>query len=182
MGDLFIAVGHEGKPTNYKRELDLDLAEGRVSYDIDGEKYKRTYFGSYPLKSMVYHFESSKKTDYEVQYDSPHKKINEEYSDGIYSFQGEVKDNGMQFETCLKIDSDGQMDFNNGKIHVSGAKTCTIYQVAATDYVMKYPEYKGADYMANNKKTLFDLSGKSYEQIRKEHQKDYQGAYLAGFN
>jgi len=177
MGDLFISVEDSGVPANYKRELDLNKGEGSVSYEIGGSKYKRTYFGDYPAKVMVYNFTGSRKTSYSILFQSPHKMNSENFADGIYSFQGEVKDNGMEFECCLKFDSDGKVEFANGKIVITDAKNITIYQVAATDYTMEYPDYKGADYIAENKNALDRLKGKSYEEVRKEHLNDYKGLF-----
>ncbi len=177
MGDLFISVENSGVTSNYKRELDLNKGEGSVSYVLDGAKYKRTYFGDYPGKLMVYNFTSSRKTGYTIHFQSPHKMNSENFADGIYSFQGNVKDNGMEFESCLKFDTDGKLEFIDGKIQITNAKNLTIYQVAATDYTLEYPEYKGADYIAENKKALDRLEGKSYEEVSKEHLIDYQNLF-----
>ena len=177
MGDLFISIDHKGTPVNYKRELDIENSEGRVSYEVDGTKYSRCYFGSYPSKAMVYRFESSKKSDYELEYVSPHKKNNEQFTNSIYYWQGEVADNAMQFETCLKIDTDGETVFENGKLHVSKAKYLTVYHVAATDYTLNYPNYNGHDYLADNKSALDNLKGKSFEEIKNMHREDYKNLF-----
>jgi alpha-L-fucosidase 2 len=177
MGDLFISVGHKGEPTHYKRELDLSNGEGKVSYEIDGQKYIRTYFGSYPAKAMVYRYESSTKTNYEIEYNSPHKMNGESFSNMVYSFRGEVADNGMRFETCLKVETDGAVTLENKKLKVSNAKTLIIYHVAATDYTLDYPKYKGHDFKTDNKNSLSKLEGKSYKEVRTEHQKDYKNLF-----
>lgn len=177
MGDLFISVDDSGTPDHYKRELDLNKGEGSVSYEIGETKYKRTYFGDYPGRVMVYNFTSSSKTSYSVQLQSPHQMNSENFSDGVYFFQGEVKDNRMKFESCLKFVSDGKLDYSDGKIQITDAENLTIYQLAATDYTLKYPDYKGTDYIAENRKALDRLQGKSYEEVRKEHLNDYQGLF-----
>ena len=151
--------------------------EGKVSYEIDGQKYKRTYFGSYPAKAMVYRYESGTKTNYEIEYKSPHKMNGESFSNLVYSYQGEVADNGMQFETCLKIETDGEVTFENKKLKVSNAKMLTIYHVAATDYTLDYPKYKGHDFKTDNKNSLSKLEGKSYKEVLNEHQKDYKNLF-----
>lgn len=174
MGDLFIEVKHQGTPANYQRELDIENAEGRVSYDIDGRRYSRTYFGDYPTKTMAYRFESDDKTDYTITFKTPHIKNSETFSNGIYTFQGEVTDNKMQFETCLKIETDGKVSFSGGELEVSKAKYVNLYHVSATDYTTEYPIYKGNDFVADNKKALKQLEGKSFRQLRKAHQKDYK--------
>ncbi|NQU51440.1 MAG: glycoside hydrolase family 95 protein [Bacteroidetes bacterium] len=177
MGDLFISVDHVGKPENYKRELDLTNSEGRVSYEINGEQFSRTYFGSYPGKVLVYRFESSTKTNYEIQYTSPHKNNKVSFSNSVYSYQGEVEDNGMQFETCLKISSDGAVTFKDKKLQITDAKYCTVYHVATTDYTLEYPKYKGFDFIADNAKSLAKLEGLTFEQVRDNHRQDYQNLY-----
>jgi len=174
MGDLFIEVKHKGEISDYTRELDIINAEGRVSYNIGDKTFSRTYFGCYPSKTMVYRFESSTATDYSIVYQTPHKKNKESFSNSIYSFQGEVANNGMQFETCLKIETDGKVEFMENELLVSGAKHNTIYHVAASDYTTKYPEYRGNDYQAANKKALQNIDGKSFDELRKEHRIDYQ--------
>ena len=177
MGDLFIYVSHEGEPSNYKRELDLTNSEGKVSYEINGQKYRRTYFGSYPAKAMVYRFESDTKTNYSVEYQSPHIKEKEFFSNNRYTYQGQVEDNGMQYETSLKIDTDGKVTFKDGKLQISDAKLLTIYHVAATDYRLEYPKYSGFDFKGDNKESLAKLERQTYEEVRAAHQKDYRNLY-----
>uniref|UniRef100_UPI0032177888 glycoside hydrolase family 95 protein n=1 Tax=uncultured Draconibacterium sp. TaxID=1573823 RepID=UPI0032177888 len=177
MGDLFIEVEHSGNPEKYRRELNLNTGEGKVSYELNGNKYERTYFGSYPAKAMVYRFESSSKTKYTIEYVSPHVKNNESFSNGIYSYKGNVSDNGMQYETRLKIESDGFVVYEEGKISVSGAKFLNIYHVAATDYTLNYPNYKGNDFIADNNHALKNLEGKSYNEIRQTRLDDYQSLF-----
>lgn len=173
MGDLFIEVKHKGKVTDYTRELDIENAEGRVNYTIGDVDYSRTYFGSYPAKTMVYQFESTKATEYSLAYKTPHTKSKETFSNSTYSFQGFVADNGMQFETCLKFETDGTIVFKDGKITVSGAKHVNIYHVAATDYIGSYPSYNGNNYVVANKKVLQNIEGQSYDELRASHREDY---------
>jgi len=177
MGDIFVEVHHEGEVVDYVRELDIENAEGKVSYKINDVNYSRTYFASYPSKTLVYRFEANKATDYSFRFETPHKKNSETFTNMVYYFQGEVDDNGMQFETCAKVETDGKTNFADGKMEVVGAKYLNIYHVAATDYINKYPEYKGNDYVADNKKVLQSIEGKSYEELYVAHKKDYKALY-----
>jgi len=185
MGDLFISVDNKGKVSDYKRELDISNGEGRVSYKVNGKKYLRTFFGSYTAKAMVYRFESEVNTNYIFDFKTPHKKIsanlnsNPEGTDGskVFVFRGEVEDNKMQFETCFKIDTDGTISYDGGIVKILNAKTLTIYHTAATDYTLEFPTYKGFDYIADNKNTLAKLEGKSYNEAREAHQKDYKNLF-----
>lgn len=177
MGDLFISVSTKGKVKNYRRELDLETGEGRVSYEIDGNTFSRTYFGNYPAKAMVYRLNSSDKTNYTLEYISPHKKNQEEFESSVYRFRGEVSDNGMQFETCMKIETDGDLEYYDSTLEIKNATELTIYHVAATEYTLNYPEYSGNDFVAANNTSLKMLGGKSYQEIREQHQADYRNLF-----
>lgn len=177
MGDFFIEVHHIGEVVDYTRELDIDNAEGRVNYKVNDVNYSRTYFASYPAKTLVYHFEADKATNYSIGFETPHRKNNEAFTNSVYSFQGEVADNGMQFETSVKIETNGAIKLENGKLEVVGAKYLNMYHVAATDYINKYPEYKGNDYKADNKNVLQSIEGRSYEELLAEHKNDYKSLY-----
>lgn len=177
MGDLFIDTGHSDQVENYKRILDLANGEGRVSYSLNGDQYTRTYFGNYPSNVMVYRFQSAVPTDYLVEYRSPHAKTDELFLNGIYTYTGKVEYGGMEYQTCIRFETDGSLAFEEGEIIVSGAKELILYHTAATDYTYKYPHYKGNDYTKENKNTLSRIEGKSYKQIREEHLNDYQNLY-----
>ena len=185
MGDLFISVENKGKVSDYKRELDISNGEGRVSYKVNSKKYLRTFFGSYTAKAMVYRFESDEKTNYTFDYKTPHKKISANLNgstkksdtSNVFVFRGEVEDNKMQFETCFKIETDGTVNYDGEIVKITDAKTLTIYHTAATDYTLEFPTYKGFDYIADNKNTLAKLEGKSYNEVREAHQKDYKNLF-----
>lgn len=177
MGDFYVEVDHKGEASDYVRELDIENAEGKVSYKINDVSYNRTYFASYPAKTLVYRFEASKATNYTISFETPHIKNTETFVNSVYSFIGEVADNGMQFETCIKLETDGKVNFKDGAIEIVGAEYLNMYHVAATDYINKYPEYKGNDYQAKNKKTLQNIEGKSYEELYVAHQNDFKALY-----
>ena len=187
MGDIYVYVSHDGNVKNYRRELNISRAEGKVTYDAGGINYKRIYFGDYPSKLLVYRYQSSDMVDYVLQLTTPHKKdadfifskdFSKDKKKGVvvyYALNGIVQDNGMGFETRFKIESDGDItQKDNGTIHIAGAKNLTIYHTAATDYLLKYPKYKGNDYKKQNSMTFAKIEGKSYNDIRKEHLEDYQ--------
>ncbi|MBB6460492.1 glycosyl hydrolase family 95 catalytic domain-containing protein [Flammeovirga kamogawensis] len=177
MGDWMITVDHAEEVENYKRVLDIEKAEGYITYNIGDNQYKRTYFGDYPSKLMVYKLESDLPENYSISFQTPHQKNKETFKKNLYSFQGEVKDNGMQFETCLKIESDGKTKFVDNKITIENATYVVAYHVASTEYLNKFPTYKGNDFITENKHVLHRLKEKSFEEIQKEHRLDYQNLY-----
>lgn len=58
MGDLFVNVENQGEISDYRRELNLNTGRGQVSYTSGEVNHTRTFFGAYPLRTMVYHFEN----------------------------------------------------------------------------------------------------------------------------
>ncbi|WP_242083147.1 glycosyl hydrolase family 95 catalytic domain-containing protein [Aestuariivivens sediminis] len=174
MGDLYIKVKHHGDASNYVRSLDLKTGLAEVKYDINNESYKRTYFGNYPSKVMVYHFESTVPTDYEIRFITPHATTEETFVDGKYIFQGKVADNGLAFETVISFNqTDGNILYRNGVIYIEGAKEMTIFNLVATEFRLSYPDYIDPSFKEKNKKTLKDIAFDSYNDLKEEHISDY---------
>lgn len=175
MGSLSVKVGHKEVPvTNYRRELDITHSLGKISYEINGNHYVRTYFGNYPKGVMVYHFQSDQSENYEIAYSTPQKKLKESFTKNRYVFTGEVPDNHQKFQTAYQIISDGNVTYSNGKVKISSAKYFYIMHTAATDYVMKYPSYKGNDYQKQVNDRLSNAQLLSYQQLLDDHKTDYK--------
>ena len=60
-GECYLEFNHSSdKISGYKRELSLDEALAKVSYDYEGVRYEREYFASYPDKVLVIKLSASK--------------------------------------------------------------------------------------------------------------------------
>lgn len=175
MGDLFIKVGHSGVPENYKRSLNISQSLGKVTYEIDGASYRRTYFGNYPNNVMVYRFESSVKTNYEIRFKTPHIRVSHDFKNGVYTFEGQVADNKMPFKTVISLKlSDGKVAFRNGVIHVKKATDMVLLNTSVTGFALSYPNYTNATYKEHSEEILANLENKSYTDLMEEHIQDYQ--------
>ena len=53
LGDLRLTFEHEGTPTDYRFELDIDSAIARLSYRLGGVRYTREVFASHPAQAIV---------------------------------------------------------------------------------------------------------------------------------
>lgn len=53
LGTLFLNFNYSGDAQNYYRELNIANAVSKVEYEVNGVKYTREYFISYPDKVMV---------------------------------------------------------------------------------------------------------------------------------
>lgn len=177
VGDIFVKVPSKGVAQNYRRELNISDALGKVSYDAGGSHFERTFFGNYPSKVMVYKFTSSTPETYSIRFVAPHAKDYEHFDKNQYTFGGHLKDNHQEFETVYRIDTDGKTAFSNGVLTVTDAKSIVLIHTVATDYLMKFPDYKGNDYKKANAATMAKVAGKTYAALLAEQQKDYHNLY-----
>jgi alpha-L-fucosidase 2 len=176
LGDIYIKVANQGKVSNYYRDLNLSNASANVHYTAGGVEHKRCYFASYPKRILVFRIENSsaKGCDYELTAAIPQQNVEQTLNGNILTIRGNVKHNLMQFESRMKIETDGNLSFNNQRLSIKGAKKIIIYFSAATDYQNAYPSYRGRDYKALNNSTFTAITHLSYEKIKKEQLSDYQ--------
>ncbi|WP_254411749.1 glycoside hydrolase family 95 protein [Dyadobacter diqingensis] len=177
MGDLYVSVSHKGEIKNYRRELDISTATGKVSYEAGTEKYERTYFGNYPSRVMVYTFKSTSPETYSVRFKTPHHKEYEKFENNHYVFGGSLKDNKQEFETTYRIDTDGKVTYENGIVVVKNAKKISLIHTASTDYTYQFPTYKGNLYKKINQQVMTAITGKNDVALQIEQQKDYKNLF-----
>jgi alpha-L-fucosidase 2 len=174
MGDLYIELlDVKGDVQDYKRELDISNSIGKVTFSYGDIRFKRVYFASYPDRILVYRMQSDKPVSYSIYYVSPHNRLNETFSNQIYSYEGALKDNGQEYETRIKYETDGSVEFYDGIVTVRNASYVNLYHTAATEYLMKFPDYTGKDFRSANDATLKLIEGNTYEDLLRNHQKDY---------
>ncbi len=180
MGDLYIEVEQSGKITDYRRELDLKKSVGRVSYQAGNVSHSRIYFGSYPRRTLVYHFQNSAPggTTYRIWFETPHVKRKEYMRGHTYVFRGKVANNGMKFGVLLGVRTKGgDIHYKDGKIVVTGAQALTLLHTAATNYVNDFPDYCCRDYQDLNDQTEQSWAGMNWKELLKEHVKDYRSLF-----
>ncbi len=179
-GDIFIKTKHEGKAQNYHRKLNISDAMGTISYKVANVNYQRTYFASYPQRVLVFQFtnDDASGTDYVIKQRTPHQNTTIYFKDNQLISKGQLENNGMAFESRMLVDSDGSsISYANGELSIKAAKTVTLYLTAATDYKNEYPTYKGRDYKALNEQTITNVQSKTFDEILKQHKKDYRNLY-----
>ena len=180
MGDVYVTVPAGAEPANYSRSLDLANAMGRVTYDADGIHHERAFFASYPHRVLVYRFtnDAPEGLPYTVRIETPHPIDGLELRDGVLTLAAHVADNKLAFETRLRIETDGRIgSLDGGRVTVTGAKSLTLYQTAATEYRNVYPAYRGNDYRAANQGALDGIAGRSYDEICAAHESDHRRLY-----
>lgn len=179
-GDLYIRPSLAGAVTNYRRELDISEAVGRVNFEAAGIKHERTYFASYPKRALVFRFENdaAEGLAYEIELTSLHEERQIRLEGNELIMAGALSNNGMAFESRLKIEPHGaKVTFDQGRIQIQATQKLDLYLTAATDYQNEYPHYTGRDLKKLNQETMTSLAALTYDQVLAEHIKDYQALF-----
>ncbi len=144
--DLYFDFPHENAE-NYERSLCLNDAAARVRCDVNGVRFERTVFASYPEKALILRFTASEKgalsfaacvsishlTDEEKR-----RKTGRVFTEGQTIFmEGRMEAYNLRFAGALHIETDGAVTPDDGgRLRISGATEAWMIFVPATNYVL----------------------------------------------
>src|ERR1051326_94576 len=175
-GDVWLSFPDHTNINNYRRELDLDSAIAKVSYESGGVTYKREIFASHPDQVIVWRISASKpgKLSFTVGVTSPHQSsaVVAQEPDQLV-LRGEVEEGGLAFESRVRIVTEGGKVLCMGtNAIVEGANPALITLAAATSF----KNYKdiAADPSARCETVLKSVASKSFDTLLKAHVADYQ--------
>ena len=197
LGTLFLEFDQKGEPLNYRRELNISEAVSKVSYEINGVKYTREYFISYPDQIMVIKLTSSKKgvLNFGVKFESQLKNTVSTVDNLLKvkgyapvhaepGYRGDIPNaivfdeyKGTHFASLVKIKStDGKVSQTGSTVKLSGGTEALVFVSIATSFngFDKNPatEGKNAELIASQQLNKAFL--KSYEALKKAHLADFQ--------
>ncbi|SHL40320.1 alpha-L-fucosidase 2 [Chitinophaga jiangningensis] len=175
-GDVFLEFNHNGKVKNYKRELDLKNAVAAVSYTVDGTDYTREYLVSQPDQVLAIHLGASKKGSIStvIRLTSPHKATLQTDADkSVITIDFKVREGVLAGSGALKVNaSGGKVNVLEDRIEIQQADAADILLAAASSYV-NFKDVSGKPEIACQQ-VLKATGGKTYEQIKAAHMKEYQ--------
>lgn len=180
LGDLWIDFENKSRYTDYYRELDLTTAIARVEYVQDGIRFERRIFSSYPDEVLVMQIKADKSRSISFSCTMTRPERFKTYCEGSDLVMSGVLDNGkggdgLEYMARLRaMAKGGQVECSDSILRVSAADEVVLLLSASTDYVMKYPEYKGRDYEDLTKSRLENAAKKSFDQLLDRHVADYQ--------
>lgn len=192
LGDLRINFKNHGIYRNYKRELDIENAIAKISYQIDGVNYTREIFASHPDQIMVLHFSCDRpgKISFAATLDSKQTFFTESSSDKLIMHGrwgvtfDELKEGlknpelanqnwdngGISFETYLKaVTKNGNVAYINDSLIVQNADEATIILMASTNYLGKNAAEICSQRLNNSEKPI--------NQLLENHVRDYQSLF-----
>ncbi|MES2201963.1 MAG: glycoside hydrolase family 95 protein [candidate division FCPU426 bacterium] len=200
LGTLLINFKHNGPSKNYRRSLDLSRAVSDLSYEVDGVRFSREYFVSYPDKIIAIKLTSSKKgaLNFALKFDSL-LKYQVELSDNLLKARGCApihaepdyrggradavsfdSSKGTRFSARVKIQaSDGTIKSSNGVLSLEGGSEAVVLVAIATSFngFDKDPATQGLDDQVLATASMQSAYAKSYEDLKKAHLIDFKGYF-----
>lgn len=181
-GDLYIDfANHSGKVTGYRRELCLDDAIGKVTYEMNGVRYQREYFASYPDGVIVIRLTTpgtKGHLDVSVRLEDAHAgklSVNED----VLEVQGGL--DLLAYNAQVKVlHEKGRLSAETDRITVSDADAVTLLLTAGTNFDLSSTDYLGVSSPELHERLhrcLSKASRKRYDTLRKAHLKDYQALF-----
>jgi alpha-L-fucosidase 2 len=173
-GDLNLHFPNQETFTDYYRDLDLKNAVCRVSYKSNGVNFTREYLSSFPDQVIAIRLtaDRAKALNFSLDMDALHESKTTFANGNSLTLKVQVKDGALRGVATLKVVSDGTVSAKDNQLSVSGAKTATIYLVAATNYI-SYRDVNG-DPEQKVDQVLARLQSTSFDQVRESHTTDYQ--------
>lgn len=199
LGTLKLDFSLHGDATNYVRQLDLNTAIVRESFEADGVRYEREIFASHPAQAIVVRLSSSArgKISFTASLDSQllHTNLSAKNSCRLagrcpsYSDAYHIKTNrydacpnpkGMTFQAELSaMSKGGKISYTEGGVVAQQCDEVILHLVAATSYngPHKSPSREGKDPAAECQRYLKQSARRSYPKLQAEHVEDYQSLF-----
>jgi alpha-L-fucosidase 2 len=174
LGDMTLNFRQIKGVTNYRRELDIEEALARVSFTSGQTNYTREVFSSYPDQGLVLRLTADKPAslNFTVRLSRPgNKALITASGNGIKMSEHVGNGVGVKMASSLRLINDGgSVSAGGDSISVEKASSVTIFLTAATDY-------SGQDPFAVSAANLDAISKRAYDDIKKDHIKDYQAYF-----
>jgi alpha-L-fucosidase 2 len=200
LGNLRLAFTHAGPVTSYRRGLDLDSACAWTSYTVDGTKFTRETFSSYPDQVIAFQARASKahllncmiSLDGELQLSSKAVSDNELFLTGkaashiVYAghpgsdhpvHRSNVPGEGMYFAVAIHVAvEDGTVTASSAGLKVEGASAFTIWLTSATGYrgFKLMPDTPLNEVIAAAQRKLASVRHTPFTQLRVRQQTDHR--------
>jgi|GEM_PF-2003887 len=177
-GDLFLNFTSHISSSDYVRELNLDEAIGRVSYNISNVCYLREYFASNPDSVIVMRITAPGQTgklSFTLNLTDAHTGTTT-YSGNKITISGTLALVSYEAQVAV-INDGGTLTTGTSSISIANADAVTIILTGATNF-----NPISATYIGENTATLHaristrinKTSAKSYDALKTTHLADYQ--------
>jgi alpha-L-fucosidase 2 len=201
LGNLRLSFQHSLPAENYKRELDLSTGIATTDYNVDGSRFHREVFVSFPDRVAVIRLKAEKSGSLgfkvsalsQLKYSTAVEDLNL-VMDGITpvnaapNYLRDLKNpvtydstgKGMRFRMIVKIlETDGKISTDGPGINISGATHATLLMSVATSFngIDKDPGLEGRDEKQVAGDFLKRASGLTYEELKRRHTGDFSSLF-----
>ncbi len=181
VGELkLVFPDHHGKHENYTRTLDLKNSIGTVKYDINGVRYRREYFCSYPNRILAMKLTSDKKEkiSFKLAVDIMQDSSVVTIGNNVYEVKGFIDGNQRPFHVMVHLQNEGGvLGSEDGYLTLENANSAVLFLTMATNYEMKYPDYVGAEPELITSKIIDNAIELQYMELKRRHIADYQSLF-----
>lgn len=175
-GNLYIENKNLKSVANYRRELDLENALAKVTFESEGVTYTREYFASYPDSAIIirYTASASGKINANLALVSSHKSP-VSYDGNSASFNGQL--NLVSYYAKMSVQNEGgTLSASENGIKVENADALTIvlrgstnYDPASSTYI-----YPVAQLQPRVNQIVSSALAMSYATLKERHIADYK--------
>ena len=178
LGDLFLKFFHDGEPTEYHRELNLNTGIAKTTYRCEDVNFSREVFATAVDNLIVLRIESDRagQLAFDVAITREQDASVEAIAANILRVDGQCGDDGMRFSVYLQVQIEGgTVQSENNQLTVRDANTVTLLLAAATSYINQNDASGSPHALCEGH--LTDIDGKSYTTIRADHVADHQDLF-----
>jgi len=186
VGDLLLHFPGHDNFSHYRRELSLDEATARTSYEVGGVHYTREIFTSLSDQLIVVHLTADRPAAlaFTATWASPQKSTIHRDRDGTLVLAGAtgghegVPGDQLKFTAQLRVlSSDGKVTSTDSALDLTGATEATLLVAIATNFV-NYHDVS-ADPAARARAALDAVGGanKDFATLRRAHVAAYRAQF-----
>lgn len=197
LGYLFFNFDHKAETTHYKRELDIQNALSKVTYEINGTVYTRETFVSHPDQVVIFRLTAKgrDKLNFTTHFNSKLIAKSQGKNNVLTmkgwapvhtepNYRGNIKNavvndtlHAMRFTSVLRVlKTDGQQSVSDTTLRISNATEAVLVLSMATSFngFDKDPGLQGKDEMALANGYFKNVLNRSYQKLKEEHIKDFR--------
>lgn len=163
--------------SDYRRELSLDEAVGRVSYVIGTTRYEREYFASHADSVVVMRLSTpGSRGRLNLALRMVDGEGRQAMTGGnMFLVSGQLDLLHYEAQAVVKAEG-GTVRTEDGRLMVSGADAVTVVLAAATDFDLSSPTYTSGDARGVHSRVSARVeraSALAYKKLRARHVEDY---------
>lgn len=180
VGSLFLDFPDHTSVSNYYRDLNIEKAVTTTTYEVNGIKYKREVFASFPQQVIIVRLTADKPQSIscKLKFTSPHHQHTASVESNQVVITGITSDHegtkgALKFEAIARPSVEGgSIVKDDAGLSIVKANAATIYISIATNFV----NYKSVDGNAHTRAEsyLSGAAGKPYARALEDHVRAYK--------